>query len=113
MLWPADIAAVERSLTSLRATLGEERAAATLPEGRALPCAEAVAVAAEVARTTAPRVAGERLPDVLTRREREVLQLLPAQQTDREIAAALFVSPRTVSWHIRAIIAKTRRRLPP
>jgi DNA-binding NarL/FixJ family response regulator len=42
----------------------------------------------------------------LTAREREVLRLLVAGHTDREIAKALFVSPRTVGTHVSHILAK-------
>ena len=41
----------------------------------------------------------------LSRRELDVLHLL-AEKTDREIAEALFLSRRTVNWHVRAILAK-------
>jgi DNA-binding NarL/FixJ family response regulator len=34
------------------------------------------------------------------------LRLLVAGQTDREIAAVLFVSPRTVGTHVSHILAK-------
>lgn len=43
---------------------------------------------------------------VLTRREREVLDLLVARYTDREIAALLFVSYRTVTTHVASIRRK-------
>jgi DNA-binding CsgD family transcriptional regulator len=43
---------------------------------------------------------------VLTGREQEVLRLLAAGQTNREIAEALFIGPRTVSWHVSAILGK-------
>ena len=43
---------------------------------------------------------------MLTRRERDVLTLLVEGQADREIAAALSISPRTVETHVARIIAK-------
>jgi DNA-binding CsgD family transcriptional regulator len=48
----------------------------------------------------------------LTQREIEVLSLLAEGQTDREIAAALLLSTRTVSSHVGHILAEfgvTRR----
>jgi non-specific serine/threonine protein kinase len=52
--------------------------------------------------STAPR---KTLP-ALSRREREVLALIVAGHQDREIAEALFLSPRTVSWHVTNIFNK-------
>jgi DNA-binding CsgD family transcriptional regulator len=42
----------------------------------------------------------------LTARELEVARLVAAGSTNREIAAALFVSPKTVSSHIEHILTK-------
>lgn len=42
----------------------------------------------------------------MTPREVEVLRHLVAGRTDREIATALFISPRTASRHVGAILAK-------
>jgi DNA-binding NarL/FixJ family response regulator len=42
----------------------------------------------------------------LTAREREVLALIAEGRTDRGIAAALVVSPKTVEAHVRSIFAK-------
>ena len=42
----------------------------------------------------------------LTRREREVLTLLAQRLTDPEIAAALFISPRTASGHVANALGK-------
>ena len=44
--------------------------------------------------------------EALTRREVEVLRLLAEGKTDREIAAALSVSRRTVTTHVTAILNK-------
>lgn len=42
----------------------------------------------------------------LSEREREVLRLVAAGCTDRQIAAALFLSHHTVGNHVRHILAK-------
>jgi DNA-binding NarL/FixJ family response regulator len=42
----------------------------------------------------------------LSPREREVLRLLARRWTDKEIAAALFISPRTASGQVAAIFTK-------
>ena len=46
-------------------------------------------------------------PDGLTQREVEVLQLIAAGKTDREIAEELFISARTVGYHVGNILNKT------
>ena len=45
-------------------------------------------------------------PDGLTRREIEVLRLIASSKSNREIADALFLSPRTVERHIANIYLK-------
>jgi DNA-binding CsgD family transcriptional regulator len=42
----------------------------------------------------------------LTRREREVLALIAAGQTNREMAERLVVSPETVKTHVRHVLGK-------
>jgi DNA-binding NarL/FixJ family response regulator len=42
----------------------------------------------------------------LTGREREVLRLLVAGRSNREIAAALFIAPKTASVHVSNILGK-------
>jgi DNA-binding CsgD family transcriptional regulator len=105
MLWPLDIAAAERSLTSLRESNGEQTVAAGLREGRALSLAEAMTIAAGL-----ESPAGDARVAVasggLTRRERDVLRLVAEHKTDQEIADALYLSRRTVNWHVRSILAK-------
>src|SRR6266576_5996013 len=50
------------------------------------------------------RRAGDELG--LTSRERDVLALIAEGRTDRQIAEALFISPRTVAMHVSSILAK-------
>lgn len=52
-------------------------------------------------------VAEEVNPDGLSRRELQVLRLLAAGRSNRDIATGLFVSPNTVANHVRSILAKT------
>jgi DNA-binding CsgD family transcriptional regulator len=42
----------------------------------------------------------------LSRRELEVLRLVSVGRTNREIAKALFVSPRTIDMHVRNVLIK-------
>lgn len=61
---------------------------------------------------TGPRRATGRSPAGLTEREHEVLALLAAGLTDRAIGERLFISPKTASHHVSAILGKlgvTRR----
>ena len=44
--------------------------------------------------------------DGLTRRQRQVLELLGGGRSDAEIAAALHISPKTVGHHVQAIMTK-------
>jgi DNA-binding NarL/FixJ family response regulator len=104
---PSDRAAAERSLAALHGALSEAEFAFTWAEGRALPLAEALAIAAVVAPAAdEPGSTHPGRPFLLTRREREVLRLLAEGRTDREIAGELFIGPRTVSWHVSAILNK-------
>jgi DNA-binding NarL/FixJ family response regulator len=45
-------------------------------------------------------------PDGLTRRELEVLRLIAAGNSNREIAATLYLSPRTVERHVANVYLK-------
>jgi NarL family two-component system response regulator LiaR len=51
---------------------------------------------------------GERLTDDLTPREMEVLTRIARGQTNREIAAGLYVSDETVKSHVSSVLAKLR-----
>ena len=48
----------------------------------------------------------ERAPDALTERELEVLQHLAQGKANKEIAAALVISERTVKFHVSSILGK-------
>ncbi len=47
-------------------------------------------------------------PPVITRREREILQLIAREHSNLEIAEALFISERTVETHRRNLLTKTK-----
>jgi DNA-binding CsgD family transcriptional regulator len=104
-------ASFERGAAAARAALGEATFAAASAAGRALPLAQAVAEAsaflASLTEPTSPAEPRDAASDAgLTPREREVLRLLVAGRSDREIAAALIVSTRTVTTHVGSILAK-------
>jgi predicted ATPase/DNA-binding CsgD family transcriptional regulator len=92
-----------RATEGARTVLGEDRFAAAWQCGRQLTAEQAITEArtwraqAGNARASASR---------LTRREREVLQLLAADYRNYEIAARLFLSRRTVESHVSSILSK-------
>lgn len=53
-----------------------------------------------------PRASTATNPDGLTAREQEVLELLAEDLTNRDIAARLFLSEKTVGHHVSAILGK-------
>jgi DNA-binding CsgD family transcriptional regulator len=57
-----------------------------------------------------PRPATRANPAQLTAREMEILTLLAEDLSNAEIAARLYVSPRTVGHHVTAILAKLQVR---
>jgi DNA-binding CsgD family transcriptional regulator len=99
----ARVALAERP-TSSRVTAHE--AAARLR--RAAPIAQrlgAVPLAAQLAELSR-RAGGDGDEPGLTARELEVLRLVAAGQSNREIAATLIISPKTASVHVSNILAK-------
>lgn len=98
------------ALPSLTATASDP---ASLPSlAQALALLEAAAnSAAEIAPPVAqefnvPAAVAQRVADLLTSRELEVLRLIAQGLTYVQIAAQLVVSPRTVDAHLRAIYGK-------
>jgi DNA-binding NarL/FixJ family response regulator len=51
-------------------------------------------------------VQGKDGTDILTQREREILQLLADGMSNADVAARLFISQETVKSHVRHILAK-------
>lgn len=92
----------------VQTALGDDAFQAEVAVGRTLPSADAV--------TEARRLAAEALDAYLaspaqalaglTRREADVLRLMADGQTDQEIADTLFISKRTASSHVAAVIGK-------
>jgi predicted ATPase/DNA-binding CsgD family transcriptional regulator len=118
-LHPPDREANDRDLATVRANMGEEAFRAAWKAGQALSLDQAVVEALtpmeSSARSSATgqhkypphsRAAPLIGAEELTARELDVLRLLAEGQSDREIAAALFISPRTVSWHVTHLLAK-------
>ncbi len=66
------------------------------------------AIGAEARGWDMPLESGTRAPGgvSLSRREQEVLRLLVAGRTDRQIAEALYISPRTAQFHVGNIFNK-------
>ena len=56
--------------------------------------------------TVGSSTAVDELPESLTRREREVLQMLAAGLANKEIAARLVISDHTVKFHVASILGK-------
>jgi DNA-binding NarL/FixJ family response regulator len=90
----------DRATSVARAALGAERFAELHAAGQRLSLAEATAIAAAVPVPTTST------GSVLTARELDVLRLIAAGRTDREIAGALFLSHRTVNAHVAHILTK-------
>ncbi|HET7094430.1 MAG TPA: response regulator transcription factor, partial [Thermomicrobiales bacterium] len=90
-----------RALADARAVLGDDALDAAWAGGRTLSLADAIA---EAERLVAAPAAGA--PAGLTLREIDVLRLLAAGQSNREIGERLFISPATVARHLANLYAK-------
>lgn len=58
------------------------------------------------ANTAAPSIVEETVPDELTARQREVLELTAQGFSNKEIADTLVITERTVKYHMREILQK-------
>jgi DNA-binding CsgD family transcriptional regulator len=86
--------------THLRAALE------TFEDLRARPWADRAAQELRASGETA-RKRDETAPVDLTPTELQVAQLVQRGMSNREVAGQLFVSPRTVDFHLRNVFAKT------
>jgi ATP/maltotriose-dependent transcriptional regulator MalT len=100
--YPIDRQALADARERAHAELGTESFASAISEGRNLDMGQ---VARELEFVPADADTIDR-PYGLSQREVEVLHLLTQWSTDREIADQLFISPRTVAWHVSAILGK-------
>ena len=104
----------ERAHATLREALGPEQLDALLVAGRQLPRDELGTLVAPSAALSSLSNAGKSQPNTgqssdthgLTDREVEVVQLAALGLSDAEIAARLFISPRTVSRHLLSAYRK-------
>jgi DNA-binding CsgD family transcriptional regulator len=92
-----------RAAAEARSALGSEAMATALTAGRNLSLDDAVAEALKI--VSGPTLSAS-TPFGLTPREVEVLRLLAAGRSDREIAGDLFLSHRTVHHHVANVFAK-------
>jgi predicted ATPase/DNA-binding CsgD family transcriptional regulator len=109
-LSPADRAYHEPIVDGLRHALGADGFAAIWAAGRTLSHEEALAAALavrlETAKPAPPAAAPRGSPHGLSERELEVLRLLAAGHSNREIGDALFISPATAARHVANIYTK-------
>jgi DNA-binding CsgD family transcriptional regulator len=105
--WPVERERDERTVLALRTLLGDEVLHHERSQGRSMVLDAVLAKATEAHANDAPvPLADPTLAAGLSQRELEVLRLLVAGQSDREIAERLFISRRTASKHVSAILDK-------
>ena len=98
------LAEAELATGDRRAAARELSSAATLADR--LGAAPLIALIADVARRSGIGAVHRPAVDGLTAREREILAMVVAGGSNRDIATALFISPKTVSVHVSALLRK-------
>jgi predicted ATPase/DNA-binding NarL/FixJ family response regulator len=96
--YPAERVALQRWLPTAQKALGAASAEAAERAGRALAAEQALAEALHAPHSTPPAA--------LTQREVEVAHLIGRGLSNRDIAAQLIMSERTVHAHVRNILSK-------
>ncbi|MDQ3694773.1 MAG: LuxR C-terminal-related transcriptional regulator [Chloroflexota bacterium] len=91
----------DQAVAAVRQALGDAPFAGRREAGQKLRLEEAVALALAIAGPIAAASSGG-----LTKREHEILRLVATGRTDKEIAASLCLSPRTVNSHVAHLLAK-------
>jgi non-specific serine/threonine protein kinase len=93
------------SVAAARASMGEEAFDRAWSRGRSLDQASATAFGLDETRRAVPR-ARTTTRDVLTRRERQIAELLREGLGNKEIADRLVISRRTAEAHVEHILTK-------
>jgi non-specific serine/threonine protein kinase len=111
LLDPNDQPEHDRNVTFVRTALGAAAFAAAWSEGQGMTLDQAVAyvrsaAGAESQPSRAVPDKNDKRSGDLTRRESEVARLIAKGLSNREIAAALVVTERTVEGHVSNILAK-------
>jgi DNA-binding NarL/FixJ family response regulator len=88
-----------------RTRLGEEAFEAAWSEGRTMSPEEAIGYALEQ-EATPQQTTLKPYPAGLSAREAEVLGLVASGLTNAEVAERLFLSSRTINWHLSSIYRK-------
>jgi len=92
-------------VAAARTRLNEEEFEAAWAEGRTMTSEQAIEYALD--RSTTPESAApETYPAGLSAREVEVLRLVAQGMTNPQVAEKLFISPRTVNWHLGSVYRK-------
>jgi DNA-binding CsgD family transcriptional regulator len=99
---PSERAAWDGAISATQRAIGAPAFARAWAEGRAMLPTQAIPHILEIPITFQSAAAQV----ILSERELEVLRLLVAGQTDRAIGEALFISHRTVEFHVSRILAK-------
>ena len=102
----------ESSMAAARAQLGEEAWEAAFAEGRTMSAEEAAeyALSEKVAHVSERPRAGSGKSRALTRREREVADLVAQGLSTRQMAQQLVLSERTVDKHVANLLKKLNLR---
>jgi non-specific serine/threonine protein kinase len=100
-------AAHERCEAQLRHALGDDAYATAVQRGTDLSLDQAIAYAlGQQARTQSPAPSLTRAPGALTRRERQVAELIAQGLSNKQIATILVIAPRTAEGHVERILTK-------
>ncbi len=96
----------ERTLTAARSQLSEAAWEAAWAEGRAMSPEQTVEYALVQEAAPEPAATLQTYPAGLSAREAEVLRLVATGLSNAEVAKELFLSSRTVDWHMSSIYRK-------
>lgn len=108
---PVEMPDRDAALMRLSRQLSADRFESAWRSGQAQPLEEAIEDVIEAIdgdNAGAGEATDGQMAPILTPRELAVLELLSAGQTNREIAAALFISPSTAGVHVSNILRKLR-----